>query len=271
MSLVARDVVVKRCSRVVLHGVGFHLPSGSHTVVVGGNGTGKTSLLRVLSGEMRPASGSVLMKGVSVSTVPPAALARHRVFLAQQTECRLPFLARDVVRFGAEARGLRGIAANRAADRAMHLANVAALASRPISQLSGGEQQRIHWARVLAQLDGHWEGAYLFLDEPVSSLDLGHQHELLALVQAICRSGATAVTVLHDLNLSAQYADLLLVLHQQQVEAFGEPSAVLDRDRLRRVFGVSGDVISDPADNSLWVRVDRRDCAATRGVSALVG
>jgi len=138
MSLVARDVVVKRCSRVVLHGVGFHLPSGSHTVVVGGNGTGKTSLLRVLSGEMRPASGSVLMKGVSVSTVPPAALARHRVFLAQQTECRLPFLARDVVRFGAEARGLRGIAANRAADRAMHLANVAALASRPNSNASTG-------------------------------------------------------------------------------------------------------------------------------------
>jgi len=242
----AENLSIERGGRLVASGVDLAVPSGTFLVAAGPNGAGKSSLLRVLSGEMRAHGGRVLLGGSDISKISRSALARQRAFLAQQNECCLPFLAREVVRFGAEAAGLSGRSAHRRSRDAMEMAGVTALAERPVSMLSGGEQQRVHWARVLAQLDGRAAGRAVFLDEPVSSLDLEHQHALLRQARELAKSGAAVVAVLHDLNLAAQYADQVLLLHGGRIHRTGPPARVLDPETVWQVFRVQARQVPHP-------------------------
>lgn len=254
--LVAENLSVARESRIIACGLDFSVPAGTFLVVAGPNGAGKTSLLRVLSGELSAHTGRVLFSGADIRHIPHRELARKRIFLAQQSECRLPFLAREMVLLGAESAGHRGQSARRLAAKAMDLAGVSHLESRTMSKLSGGEQQRVHWARTLAQLDGQSEGRAVFLDEPVSSLDLAHQHELLSLSRSLARSGAAVVAVLHDLNLAARYADHILLLHEGRAHFHGSPAHVLTPETISQVFGVRTQILTHPDNPSPVIFVE---------------
>ncbi len=254
--LVAENLSVARDHRVIVHALNFAVPPGTFLVVAGPNGTGKTSLLRALSGELAAAAGRVLFSGRDIRDIPHRTLAAKRVFLAQHSECRLPFLAREMVLLGAESAGHRGLAARRLATKAMHLAGVSHLEGRTMSKLSGGEQQRVHWARTLAQLDNRTEGSAIFLDEPVSSLDLAHQHELLTLSRALARAGAAVVAVLHDLNLAARYADHILLLHEGRAHSHGSPAHVLTPETIAQVFGVRTRIFTHPDNPSPVILVE---------------
>ena len=253
--LVAQNLTIARDGRPIASGLDFSVPPGTFLVVAGPNGAGKTTLLRVLSGELAAASGRVLFAGQDICSIPHRDLARQRVFLAQQSECRLPFLACEMALLGAEAAGHRGRFARDRAATALRMAGVAHLENRMMSKLSGGEQQRVHWARVLAQLDDRTEGRVLFLDEPVSSLDLAHQHELLAMARSLARAGAAVVAVLHDLNLAARYADNILLLDGGRMRAHGCPTGVLAPETISAVFGVRAEVLSHPSDGTPLVVV----------------
>lgn len=253
--LVAEQIAVARGLRTIAEGLDFSVPAGTFLVVAGQNGAGKTTLLRTLSGELAPRSGRIVLDGVNIKTMSRQQLARKRVFLAQRTECHLPFLARELVLLGAEAAGHGGRSARSCSERALLAAGVANLSERVVSKLSGGEQQRIHWARVLAQLDGQSAGRIVFLDEPTSSLDLAHQHELLAQARALAQRGATVVAVLHDLNLAARYADAILLLHNGRLHAHGPPATVLNPETIREVFRVRAAVVSPPGVGSPLVVV----------------
>lgn len=249
---------VSRGSRSIIEDLNLIIPNNHFLVIAGANGVGKTTLLRALSGEIAPCSGSILLDRKPLSSYSQQVLAQRRTFLAQQTECRLPFRAIEVVRLGAEAAGLRGRLAQGAAKDSLERAGITHLADRVISQLSGGEQQRIHWARVLAQTGNQPKGHYFFLDEPVSSLDLAHQHELLALARSLSRSNASVVAVLHDLNLAAHYADSILLLHAGRAFKHGPPRDVFTRDIITMVFGVHVTIATNPLDGSPWVLVERK-------------
>lgn len=254
--LSAENLEIARGGRSVVRSLSFSVQAGRFLVVAGPNGTGKTSLLRVLSGELPPVSGRVLYCGKEISAISPPELARKRVFLAQQSECRLPFLAYEMALMGAEAAGYRGRPARERALGALQSAGVTSLENRAMSQLSGGEQQRVHWARVLAQLDGQTEGRIVFLDEPVSSLDLSHQHGLLETARNLARAGAAVVAVLHDLNLAARYADAILLLHRGRMYSEGPPACVLTAEAILQVFGVNASVIGHPSDGTPLVVVE---------------
>ncbi|MBE2204607.1 MAG: heme ABC transporter ATP-binding protein [Chthoniobacterales bacterium] len=257
-TLAAENLSLSRDGRTVVGGLNFSVPPGSLLVVAGPNGAGKSTLLRVLSGELPPSQGRVLFGGRDIASIPHRELARRRVFLAQQSECRLPFLACEMALLGAEAAGHRGRAARERAAAALEMAGVSHLGSRMMSKLSGGEQQRVHWARVLAQLDEQTEDRLVFLDEPVSSLDLAHQHELLARARRLAKAGATVVAVLHDLNLAARYADELLLLNDGGMQSHGAPAQVLEPETISRVFQVSAQVIAHPTDGGPLVVVKDR-------------
>lgn len=255
MTITARGLSIVRGGINVISDVRFSVSSGAFLVVLGRNGAGKSSLLHALSGELQPAGGEIAFDGVNIRQWSPVTLAMRRSFLAQQTDCRLPFLAGEIVRLGAEAAGQRGAGARRLVASALEEAGVEHLAERAMWQLSGGEQQRVHWARILAQVNGKPQGHCLFLDEPISSLDIAHQHELLQKAANLARRGATIIAVLHDLNLASRYADQLMLLHETRLLAFGPPSEVLTSARLREVFGITTHVMPHPIDGTPLILV----------------
>jgi iron complex transport system ATP-binding protein len=148
--ITASSVTVRVGTKTLLDGVSLDVAPGEIVALVGPNGAGKSTLLRVLAGELKPASGIVMLKGRALQDYPPRALALHRAVLSQSTHVAFPFTVGEVVRMGAGNRG--GLAIDALADVALADVDLGMFGERIITTLSGGEQQRAHFARVLVQL-----------------------------------------------------------------------------------------------------------------------
>lgn len=240
-----REVGVSVHGRPILDNVNFSVEAGEFVVLGGPNGAGKSTLLRVLSGELAPTSGDISFQGRALAAHTPLDLARRRAVLTQHASTAFPFVAREVVALGRSPWRDEGKSAA-IVDRCMAETGIAALRSRQVHTLSGGEAQRVHFARTLAQLDGAPSPPVLLLDEPTSSLDLAHQHGVLRLARGLADQGAAVVCVLHDLNLAAQYADRLVLLARGAVAAEGAPAAILTPPLLRRLFSLDAVVVPHP-------------------------
>lgn len=235
----------------ILSDVSLDIAPGKLVAVLGPNGAGKSTLLAVLSGALAPNAGMALLDGQPLSAWTPSALATRRAVLQQYATLVFSFSALEVVLLG---RSPHIRQSNRNWD--LHLAydclaemDVAHLANRDYTTLSGGEKQRVQMARVLAQLDLQNDTAaarYLLLDEPTNNLDLSHQHSILENARRCAGRGAGVLTVLHDVNLAAMYADSIVVLRQGTVAAFGAPEAVITEDILRETFDLDVSVTQHP-------------------------
>jgi iron complex transport system ATP-binding protein len=231
--------------RSLVQDVSLSLHPGRLTVVIGPNGAGKSTLMRLLTGEIAPSAGSVHMDGAPLSDLPAWRLACRRAVMVQAARLAFPFTAHEVAALGASGvgRSLTAVAVSDLVTRSLEIADVAHLAARAYQTLSGGEQQRVQFARALAQLEAGRSVAdrqILFLDEPVSSLDLKHQLALLDAARALAEeSGIAVLAVLHDINLALAYADHLLVMHEGRLAAQGEPERIVTDDLLAAVFGVA--------------------------------
>lgn len=231
--LEARGVGVVIDGRAILDGVDLDVAPGRLVALVGPNGAGKSTLLAVLAGDLAPSAGVVELDGVPVASLRARDLARSRAVLLQQHRLAFGFRAREVV-----AMGRAPWHGTEAADRdpevvaaAEERADVAHLADRLFPTLSGGEQARVAFARVLAQ-----DTRLLLLDEPTAALDLQHQEAVLAVARAEADAGAAVVVVLHDLSLAAAWADVVCVLADGVVRAAGPPREVLTAELLTEVY-----------------------------------
>lgn len=216
----------------LLSGIDITLRPGRLTVVIGPNGAGKSTLLRLLTGEARPSSGCVCVGGRDIHSVPPAELAKVRAVVPQHTSLAFPFTVIEVVQLGVTVPGLvpNGRRAQRLAEIMLERVGLLELADRIYSSLSGGERQRVHIARALCQLEASMDydaPLALMVDEPTSSLDIAHQLSVLEELKSQAKRGRVVVAVLHDLNLSAAYADDILLLSEGRQLAFGKPETVL--------------------------------------------
>jgi len=228
------DVTLGRAP--VLSGVHVEAGAGRVTAIVGPNGSGKTTLLRALTGEIA-ASGRITLGESAVTPRHAPALAARRGVLPQATRLAFPFTVAEVVRLG----HLAGPHAARPDIPGAALARVGLRdkAGCAYQELSGGEQQRAQLARVLAQV---WEphgpdGAnWLFLDEPVASLDIGQQLAVMRIARDFAAGGGGVICVLHDLNLAAMFADAVVMMHRGRVAARGAPAAVLTSAILSSVY-----------------------------------
>ena len=266
--LQAHGIAVQRGERQILSDIDLSLPAGQVIGVLGANGAGKSTLLAALAGELSPSAGRITLNGRPLSAWPAAELASCRAVLPQSPSLQFDLPVATVIGMGAypHARHTRTGAHptnrhdtaqaamaedQRILQRVLALADVQDLYERRYRRLSGGEQQRVHLARVLYQLllarQGHDEYRVLMLDEPTASLDPRHQLHLLSAVHTLAHEeNVAALVIVHDLNLAAGCCDRLLLLGQGRVAACGTPAQVLTPDTLRQVYGVEATVLPHP-------------------------
>jgi len=270
--LEARNVVARIGTRTLLDDVSLTVNAGETVVVVGQNGAGKSTLLKLLAGDRLAAQmhieGSVHIAGKPMSAWSLAERARLRAVLPQRPELAFAFTAREVAAFGrypVSARW-RDPRDGQIVDEALALADAAHLAGREVNTLSGGEQARVHFASVLAQL---WDTddlrpRFLLLDEPTAALDLAHQHAVLATSRTFAaQRNLGVVAILHDLNLAAAYGDRVVVLRAGRVLAQGKPADVLQPAIIAEGFGVAAQVLQHPLTEGILI--------ATAGHDAILG
>ena len=232
---------------VVFAGLDLEVAEGEIGAVLGPNGTGKTTLLRLASGALGPDRGRVEIFGRNAGAIAARERSRSVAVVPQESRPAFAFTALEVVRMGrAPHLGLLGIETARdeaVVREAMERTAVAPLATRPFLELSGGERQRVILARALAQ-----EPRLLLLDEPTAFLDLKHRLAAYGLLVRLNRDcGITIVLASHDLDLAARFADRIVLLHGGAVVADGPPGDVLTREKLRLAYEVEAEIGRDPA------------------------
>lgn len=226
-------------TRPILRGVTLTAKPGEVTAICGANGAGKSTLLRAILGEI-PSAGLMSLNGQDLHAQKARTLARTRAVLAQDTHVAFGFTVDEVVSMGHEAGDAaldRGIPA-----QALTAVGLSDYGHRALQSLSGGERQRAQLARALAQV-WHPVGPdgprWLFLDEPVASLDLGHQLQVMALARAFADAGGGVVMVMHDLNLTASVADSIAFVVEGRIASAGPPHLVITSDLLGQAYGCS--------------------------------
>ena len=230
----------------VVRELDLRVPTGKVTVIVGANACGKSTLLRGLARLLRPRSGAVLLDGADIHRTPTRQVARTLGLLPQDPVAPEGVTVADLVARGRHphhgALGRWTSQDEQAVAEALVLTDTLDLADRVVDELSGGQRQRVWIAMALAQGTD-----VLLLDEPTTYLDVAHQVEMLDLLADLnAQRGTTIVMVLHDLNLSARYADHLVALHTGRVVAEGTPREVVTEEVVRHVFGLDNRVVDDP-------------------------
>ena len=249
--LIARNLDCHRGRRQVLTGIDLDLRAGEVLGVLGANGAGKSTLLGTLAGEIAAPAPALTLHGRTLSDWPIHALARTRAVLPQSPGLSFDLDVTEVVTMGSYPFAeLDRDALDALIRRALELADVSHLALRDYQSLSGGEQQRVQFARTLVQVlacRSADDYRALLLDEPISSLDPRHQLQLLNSVRALSRTDGLAVlVVLHDVNLAARWCDRLLLLSDGHTVAIGSPAEVLTEANLTRVYGIEARVMASP-------------------------
>jgi len=241
MSLIAEHISLNAEKALRLHDLSCEIRPGELTVIIGPNGSGKTSLIKILGGELKPSSGSVSLDDRDLHSWSAGALARRRAIMPQHATLDFPFRVRDVVALGRSPYPRDAITDRRLVEEAMACFDISEFADRMYTTLSGGERQRVHLARVWVQLSDADQNSpgYLLLDEPTSALDMRHQRELLALLETTVRAGKLGViAALHDLSSAAQVADQLILLDSGRIVASGPREQVLTVEHIQTVYQV---------------------------------
>jgi len=214
----------------------FSVTAREIVAILGPNSSGKSTLLRIAAGILRPRRGEVILEGSEIGRMDRRWIARRLGYLPQNVASQFDYTVGEVVRMGRyphlSGLGTLGDSDLEAVDRSLHRTATEAFRERRLSHLSGGERQRVFLASVLAQ-----EPRVLLLDEPASSLDIHHQARLFLLLQDLARGGMGVCVVTHDLNLASLHCDRLLLLADGHPVAEGAPSEVLREELLRSVYG----------------------------------
>lgn len=247
------NLVCKIGRRPIVDGVSLDFQPGRLHVIVGPNGSGKSTLLKAFSGEWTPSAGTITYDGIDLARLDKLGLARRRAVMTQLPELHFPLSVDEIVMMGRYPHfSFRPTPKDRAiCEQVMLHMSIQSLSGRDYLTLSGGERQRVQFARALAQV---WEAPstgsrYLFLDEPVSSLDIHYQHQLLQLARDLVKENIVLIAILHDLNLALHYADRMIFMKQGRIIAEGDLPGVVTPGLVLETFDVKARLLEDPLSN----------------------
>jgi iron complex transport system ATP-binding protein len=244
--LEAENLTLVRDGQRILDGVSLEVTAGRVLAVIGPNGAGKSSLLAVLSGWWTPDGGRVLLDGRTLADFDAAGRARRCAVMRQENVRPSGLAVLEAIELGGLARAAGAEEARDLAWEMLRRMDLEALAARDCSRLSGGEWQRVVFARAVAQIWKQTRPGVVLLDEPVSSLDPSHQHSLLAEARRLARDGHAVLAVLHDLNLTAQYADEVALMREGRLRACGPAADLMQPDILSEIYGCPVAAVEDP-------------------------
>jgi len=234
----------------ILKNVSASFLPGEFNMILGPNGSGKSSFLKIFSGEINRFQGTVLYDNKKIKELRKEELAKKRAVMSQQADLGFPLLVEEVVMMGRYPHftfnpNKKDVTI---CNEVIERMNLVEFKERNYLTLSGGEKQRVQFARVLAQV---WEKPadgyrYLFLDEPLNSLDISYQHEFLQAAVELIKDHTVLIAVMHDINLAAHYADNLFFLKEGEMIVHGRPKDILTENIIEKVFNVKTKVIENP-------------------------
>ncbi|HPZ06992.1 MAG TPA: heme ABC transporter ATP-binding protein [Candidatus Eremiobacteraeota bacterium] len=233
-------------SHIVLKDLNLSVLKGEFFSIIGPNGTGKSTLLRLMAGFLKPSRGNIKFMGYHLQKFNPLELARKRAFVSQDNFINFPYTAYEIVLMG-RFPYLRNFQIETKEDHdivrsAMEKTSTTHIATRSITDLSGGERQRVMIAKALAQ-----NPSVLLLDEPTSGLDINYQIDIMDHLRLLNRhEKVTIIMVIHDLNLAGQYSDRILLLSKGRTYATGSPEEVITEQNIEEVFSLKVNIDKEP-------------------------
>lgn len=239
--------------KLILNDINAEFLPGEFNMILGPNGSGKSTFLKIFSGELHSTDGQVYYDNTKIRAIKTEELAKFRAVMSQQPELSFPLTVDEVVMMGRYPHF--NFSPNKKdeniCEEVTERMNLQSFRDRNYLTLSGGEKQRVQYARVLAQI---WEQPhngcrYLFLDEPLASLDIKYQQEFLEIAREFAKAGTVLIAVLHDINLAIQYADRLFMLKEGSLVAQGKPRDILNSELIKKVFDVDASIINNPITN----------------------
>ncbi|MGE9313642.1 heme ABC transporter ATP-binding protein [Niabella sp. CJ426] len=233
--------------RAIVKDVTLTIRPGEFVALLGANGAGKSTLLRLISGEQQPSKGGIELYGKPLHQYTPDQAAPLKAILSQHNPLTMAFTCREIVMMGRYPyhKSRPGKTDELIVDETMDICGVSALEDRSYMQLSGGEQQRVQLARVLAQLWDQGQGLIL-LDEPVAGLDMLYQQQTMAIAKALASKGYMVLAALHEINLAAQYADRIFMMKNGRRWNDGTPCEVLTAINIYAIYEVEVDIVINP-------------------------
>ncbi len=235
----------------ILNNISVKFLPGTCNLIIGPNGSGKSTLIKLLSGEINNFDGQLSYNGSDIKNLTKLALAASRAVLSQQTELSFPMTVEEVVLLGRNPHfefnpSKKDI---EIVKEVMALLDLNSFTHRNYQTLSGGEKQRVHYARVLAQI---WEAPkgeqrYLFLDEPLNNLDIYYQQIFLSIAVSLLNDTTTLIGVVHDINIALRYADQLFFLKEGALIKNGAPEKIVDAILIKEVFNIDTQLMLHPS------------------------
>jgi iron complex transport system ATP-binding protein len=242
------DITVKVGAKKLVDNVSAIFHPGKMNLIIGPNGSGKSTLIKAVSKQLAFDEGKVWYDKKELTALSYHELAKFRAVLSQHTEVAFPLKVWEVVMMGRYPHFSTqpGALDKQAVDEAMRYFDVESMADRDYTTLSGGEKQRVNFARVLAQVwfSSPGQMRYLLLDEPLTFLDVNFQYQFMHKLQQLeQKNDLVIVGVVHDLNLAARFGDSVLLLNEGRVQANGAPQQVLTKENIMQAFHIDAEII----------------------------
>jgi len=251
------NVSFKVGAKTILDSLSAEWSMGKVYLIIGPNGAGKSTLIKLICKQLTPSTGTIYFGNLELSSISLEKLATQRAVLSQHSELAFPLTAFEVVMMGRYPHFKNQPTQQDvlAVEEAMRFFDVWPFADRNYLTLSGGEQQRVQFARVLAQIWYKNENPrYLILDEPLTFLDIHYQIQFMMQLKTLVAIGDLMVIgVLHDLNLATRFADSILLLNNGRIVASGIPEEVLTKENIKNVFQLEPEIIRSEKTKSLYL------------------
>ncbi len=251
MSIKAKSIFWEVDNKRIIKDISLEISLGEVVSIIGPNGAGKSSFLNVLSGDIKPSSGSVSFDETNLKDISIQDRSFMRSVMSQSQQIVYDFSVKEIIEMGWLDRGIASYSGNfkEAVMKVASECSVHNLLEQKFNTLSGGEQRRVHFARTLIQLwrpSNSHDPRYMFLDEPTANLDILHEQNLMKLVRSKAMEGIGILLILHDLNLAAKYSDKLVIFKNGSLIKSGSPEEVLQSKVLTEVYGLDMEVAKDP-------------------------